>query len=818
MSFVRFKWKGRAARRVAAVGMAALMGIAAVHGAEIDFAHEVAPILRKHCVECHGGEKAKGGFSINTRELFLDDDRATPGKADQSLFIKLIRSTDPEERMPPEKKPRLTSAEVDMLTRWVDAGMPWDAGFSFALLTYEPPLKPRRPKLPPIVDGRANPVDRILDAWLAERSLTRPAPITDAQFLRRASLDLIGLPPTPDELDAFLADPDSDKRAKAIRRLLDDEIGYADHWLTFWNDLLRNDYTGTGFITGGRKQISEWLYAALTTNMPFDQFVRELIAPPTEASKGYIDGIKWRGTVSAGQSVEIQFAQSVSQSFLGINLKCASCHDSFIDRWKLDESYGMAAIYSTRPLEIFRCDKPVGREAKAAWLFPELGNIDPKAEQPERLKQLASLMTHPDNGRTTRTIVNRLWAQLMGRGIVHPLDAMQTAPWSIDLLDFLGVYLTDHGYDLKAILELIATSEAYQSRCEILADGSDVGKYVYQGPRARRMTAEQFVDSLWLITGAAPGSYDAPVFRGRVDKAEQNAMTLNGRWIWGASGSEGKASPAGEEILLRKVFKLDDDIARGGAVMTCDNSFVLYINGREVMSGDDWTKPHSVALNGRLKKGSNQFVLRTRNAGKAPNLAGLYFEANLRLNDGRDVVIASGPDWQWNPRLPNSREGRLGSVGGKWEPAVVVAEKPIWNEAVSGRIKAQLAIVARGKALMTRASLVKSDFFMRSLGRPMREQIVSSRPSELGALAAIDLHNNAVFADSLGRGGRRLAASDWAGADELADYLFQFALARKPTAAERGTVREALGDKPKPESVEDLLWALFLNPEFMTVR
>ncbi|MEX2026644.1 MAG: DUF1549 domain-containing protein, partial [Pirellulaceae bacterium] len=140
---------------------------------------------------------------------------------------------------------------------------------------------------------------------------------------------------------------------------------YAEHWLTFWNDLLRNDYAGTGFITGGRKQISKWLYEALVANKPYDQFARELIAPPTADSTGFADGIRWRGEVSAGQTVEIQFAQSVGQAFLGINLKCASCHDSFIDRWTLEDAYGLAAVYSQRPLELHRCDKPVGKMAQA---------------------------------------------------------------------------------------------------------------------------------------------------------------------------------------------------------------------------------------------------------------------------------------------------------------------------------------------------------------------------------------------------------------------------------------------------------------------
>ena len=375
---------------------------------------------------------------------------------------------------------------------------------------YEPPLVPRRPELPPAHHGRDNPIDRILDAELSARGAKLQSSVSDAVFLRRASLDLIGLLPTPEELQNFLNDTRPNKRSRAVRELLDRDINYAEHWLTFWNDLLRNDYTGTGFITGGRKQITRWLYDALVTNLPYDAMARELIAPTSPDSTGFGEGIRWRGEVAAGQTVEIQFAQSVGQAFLGINLKCASCHDSFIDRWKLEESYGIAAVYSLRPLEIHRCDKPIGKTATAAWLFPELGQVDAQAPQPERLKQLAALMTHPDNGRFTRTVVNRLWHRLMGHGIVHPPDAMQSPPWNADLLDYLAVHLADHHYVLKDTLELIATSHAYQSQTQTVSKGVDDAGYVYAGPRARRMTAEQFLDAVWQLTGAAPVRYDAP--------------------------------------------------------------------------------------------------------------------------------------------------------------------------------------------------------------------------------------------------------------------------------------------------------------------
>jgi hypothetical protein len=486
-----------------------------------DFSHQIVPILREHCGECHTGDKKKGGFSMNSRADLLKGGEngavLEPGASAKSKLITLLTTPDDDSRMPP-KGPRLSPEKVELLRAWVDAGAQWDDGFAFKKPSYEPPLKPRHPELPRVTRGRTNAVDRVLDSYLTKHKVKTPAPISDAEFARRVHLDLIGLLPTPDALDTFLADKSKDKRAALVRQLLARNGDYAEHWLSFWNDLLRNDYSGTGYIDKGRQQITKWLYNSLVDNKPFDQFVRELIAPSPD-SEGFSRGIKWRGTVSAGQVVEIQFAQSVGQTFLGINLKCASCHDSFIDRWKLSEAYSLAAVISEQPLEEHRCDKPTGRIAKPGWLFPEIGNVDPTKPPAERLKQLAGLMTHPENGRVPRTIVNRLWHRLMGRGIVHPVDSMQTEPWSADLLDYLAVHLAESQYDLKKSLELICTSQAYQSAAQVVAKDTDDHGYVYAGPRARRMTAEQFVDAVWQLTGTAPAKPEAPSVRGLPDPA-----------------------------------------------------------------------------------------------------------------------------------------------------------------------------------------------------------------------------------------------------------------------------------------------------------
>jgi hypothetical protein len=316
-------------------------------------------------------------------------------------------------------------------------------------------------------------------------------------YIRRVYLDVIGLLPPPDSITAFLDDHRTDKRELLVRRLLERNDDYAQQWITFWNDALRNDYSGTGYITGGRSDITRWLYTALRDNKPYNDFVRDLISPVKDA-EGFIQGIKWRGTINASQRTEMQAAQNVAQVFLGLNIKCASCHDSFINDWKLDDAYAFANIFSDTILEINRCDKPTGRMAGRKLLFPELGEIDPEMVTEERLKQLADFLVQPRDGRLYRTVVNRVWAQLMGRGIVEPVDAMDNEPWSQDLLDWLASDFVANGFDLKALIYKIVTSDTYQLSSVGVEEESFIfaPAYVFNGMVRRRMTAEQFLDAV----------------------------------------------------------------------------------------------------------------------------------------------------------------------------------------------------------------------------------------------------------------------------------------------------------------------------------
>ncbi|QEG39638.1 DUF1549 domain-containing protein [Roseimaritima ulvae] len=795
------------------VAVSFVFAAAAGRAADVDFSHDVVPILRTHCIECHGGKEAKGSFSLNSRVLLVESGHVDLEDPGDSYLLELIESTDTDTQMPPQDRPRLKPAEVDTVRRWIEQQVAWEPGFSFAPPVYEPPLRPRRPELPPAHAGRTNPIDRILDAEVLQRGEEIPAAIDDATFLRRATLDLTGLLPSPETLDAFLQDRSEDKREQVIDALLADKIAYADHWMTFFNDLLRNDYSGTGFITGGRKQVSGWLYQSLLENKPFDQLVQELIAPPTDESRGFIDGIRWRGTVSAGQTVEIQFAQSVAQSFLGINLKCASCHDSFIDRWTLEEAYGLAAVYAPRPLELHRCDKPTGRTAKAAWLFPEIGQVDPAKPPAERLKQLAALMTHRENGRFARTIVNRLWYQLMGRGIVHPLDAMQTEPANADLLDFLGTYLVDHDYDLKQVLRLIATSQAYQSRVQP-RDTAGKSAEGYHGPVARRMTAEQFLDAVWQLTGAAPNKFDAPITRTLPRDPSSPTRELHSHWIW--NRSDHNAPP--QTLVFRKQITLEQPIVSGTAVLTCDNEFTLYVNGRKLDAGTQWTEVKAVDLADAFQQGRNWIVVVATNTTNSPSPAGLFFQAQLTFEEGDETSIIADDSWQTSETIPASLQASKDGGPGPWQSAVIVPALDAWSAAVNPQA---IDLLNRPDGVgqpTVRAGLLKNTALMRSLGRPGREQIVSMRPTQLSTLEAIDLANESQLAAAFARGAKRIQAMPFADTEHMVRYIYAFALSRQPTADELATMTAYLGDTPTTEAVQDALWAICMLPEFLLVR
>ena len=258
---------------------------------ELRLSLEARGVIAHSCTKCHGQQKQKGGLRLDTREAAMkggeDGVSIVAGKPAESDLLRRVSLPHGHDEAMPPKDGTLAAADVDTLRKWIAAGAPWPDGETAGIVFQRAPVAPRKPGFPAGTEELANPVDKFVAAYFGERKFAWPQPVDDRAFLRRASLDLLGLQPTWEEARAFSGD-----RAMAVDALLARREDYAGHWLTTWNDALRNDYTGTGYIDGGRRQISQWLYAALRDEKPFDAFVRELIAPPSADSAGFIKGIE----------------------------------------------------------------------------------------------------------------------------------------------------------------------------------------------------------------------------------------------------------------------------------------------------------------------------------------------------------------------------------------------------------------------------------------------------------------------------------------------------------------------------------------------
>jgi len=461
---------------------------------------QVRSIFAHNCYSCHGQAKQKGDLRLDSKQAIFKGGKngsiLIPGNPAKSELVRRLHLPRSDKEAMPSKGKSLTANEIAIIEFWIKQGAPWSAAPEKSLFKIAP-MAPRLPSLPPATAGIQNPVDRFVNAYFNKNDIKWEKPVDDRLFLRRAYLDVIGLLPPADTVDAFVNDKSADKRTALVYKLLSRNHDYAQHWLSFWNDALRNDYTGTGYITGGRFDITSWLYNSLSGNKPYNIFVKELISPDS-SSAGFVKGIQWRGTINSSQSTEMQAAQNVSQVFLGLNLKCASCHDSFVSDWKLDDAYAFANLFSDSALEVHRCDKPTGKMAGRRMLFKELGTIDANADRKERLNQLAQIMIQPSDGRLYRTLVNRIWAQVFGRGLIEPVDVMDNNPWNQDLLDWLAYDFVQSGYDLKKLLATMLTSKAYQLPSVALKEPgmlTDAG-FKFRGMVRKRLTAEQFSDAV----------------------------------------------------------------------------------------------------------------------------------------------------------------------------------------------------------------------------------------------------------------------------------------------------------------------------------
>ncbi|MEZ6141287.1 MAG: DUF1549 and DUF1553 domain-containing protein [Zavarzinella sp.] len=392
-------------------------------------------------------------------------------------------------------------------------------------------------------------IDREIAAKLTKEKVFPAPPASDGEFLRRTYLDLVGTIPTATEAREFLQSKDANKRKSLIQKLLNDP-GYAIHQSTVWDQVLFGRDPLNEYATRTRSAFQEWLRQQFEKNRPYDQIVRELILAEQDGSEMY--QVQFRNNPE-------EATVAVSRIFLGIQLQCARCHDHPYENWTQKDFYGMAGFFVRLVVQ----EKP-GSGKEKRWKIAEKSSgevlftgpaaeqkpgqkgvpIPPKfitgkpLEEPalpkdfkepdyrsakdlpkpffSRKTQLANWLVDHNNPYFARALANRIWAQFMGRGLVHPVDDLSEdhPPSHPVILDALSKWLVEHHFDLKSIIPEIMLSEAYQRSSE--GDSTVAMPRWYERSAVRPLSAEQLIRAFRQAT-----EFDTP---GKPEKQLPSAM------------------------------------------------------------------------------------------------------------------------------------------------------------------------------------------------------------------------------------------------------------------------------------------------------
>lgn len=323
----------------------------------VNFTRDIKPILSNNCFACHGPDvkHREADLRLDVRDNAVDV-AFVPGQADRSLLIKRISSTDPDERMPPEQsnKPPLSAEQIELFRRWIDEGARYDAHWAYVV--------PQRPEPPRVSDASqpVNPVDSFVEAERDQHGLRAATEADRRTLIRRLSFDLVGLPPTPAEVDAFVADDSPEAYERLVDRLLASEH-FGERMALYWLDMVR--YADTNGIHGDNHQdhdlYRDYVIAAFNANKPFDQFTIEqlagdLISNATDEQRiasGYnrLNMTTREGGAQAKEYLAKYAAdrvRNVSEVWLGSTLGCAECHDHKFDPFRTQDFYSMGAFFA----------------------------------------------------------------------------------------------------------------------------------------------------------------------------------------------------------------------------------------------------------------------------------------------------------------------------------------------------------------------------------------------------------------------------------------------------------------------------------------
>ena len=498
---------------------AVLLGAAFAHADEA-FEKEVRPLLVRHCLDCHGPKKARGGLRLDTRAGWQkggDGGPAIkPGKPDDSLIIKAVHGKDGLKRMPPKGK--LTAREIAALTRWIKDGAidPRDGGkveaashWSFRLLV--------RPAVPAVRRGTwvRQPIDAFILARLEKEGIATSSEAPRHTLIRRLHLDLIGLPPSPDEVDAFVADAAPDAYERLVDRLLSSPH-FGERWGRHWLDLARfaeSDGYENDNLRPDAFRYRDWVIDAINRDLPFDQFTIEQLAgdllPNASVAQKVATGLHrntlYNSAMSADKEEFRTYAikdrtDTTGLVWMGLTLGCAKCHSHKYDPVSQREYYRLYAFFNNTD----HLDLPV-KGGKALTLksaerrthvhlrgnFLQKGDpvtpgtpaflppLRTRGSRADRL-DLARWLVDPAHPLTARVAANRVWQHLFGKGLVPTPDNFGSSgqpPTHPELLDWLASELVRLRWSRKELIRLVVRSAAYRQaarhRPELVARDPD---------------------------------------------------------------------------------------------------------------------------------------------------------------------------------------------------------------------------------------------------------------------------------------------------------------------------------------------------------
>ena len=524
-------------RTIVLVGGWLLLVIGVVRAKEgVDFARDVQPILQRHCIQCHGGVRREAGLSLLALGGAGESSKrlVVAGKPEESELLRRVTTTDATERMPAESGP-LTAGEIATLRRWIEMGATWPKHWAFAPI--------RDSQLPEVKgnDWCRSPIDRFVLARL-EAAAVKPSPEADRYTLiRRLSLDLVGLLPTPEEADAFARDHSPDAYERLVDRLLASPH-FGERWGRHWLDLARYADSDGYEVDKPRPNAyhwRDWVIAAVNRDLPLDRFTIEQFAGdllPAATPEQRLATAYHRQTLTNNEGgvdqEEYRFkavldrASNTAAVWLGLTLACAQCHDHPNDPFTQRDLYSLAAIFNnadeaeteqkfavlaeresprtTRLLKRGEFLQP-GDEVSPGVLAGLHALNRRRADGPPDRLDLAMWLADPANPLTPRVTANQVWLRLFGQGLVRtPEDfgARGMPPTHPELLDRLAVELQSSAWSRKALIRQILASSTYRQLSHQRRDLAALDPNNRLLARQNRLRVEaEIVRDLHLATG-----------------------------------------------------------------------------------------------------------------------------------------------------------------------------------------------------------------------------------------------------------------------------------------------------------------------------